>query len=141
MSVHRSLAMKGGGRGHRNVLSRTERIAKLEDEGRWSEEESIFGLPKVRSIKVSAGKKAAKKKGEAAEGAEGVEGVEGAEAAEGAGTIPRRPAVDQLYPLAAQPVVCLSWLGRRLRSHTILRMAIRERPTGRAIQNGAVPPR
>ncbi len=62
MSVHKSLAFKRRGRGHRNVLSREERIVKLEDEGRWTEEGSIFGLPKVRSIKPSAGKKTAKKK-------------------------------------------------------------------------------
>ncbi len=87
MSVHRSLALKRSGGGHRNVLSREERIAKLEDEGRWTEEEgSIFGLPKVRSIKPSAGKKAAKKKDAEAEAVEGVEGApaEGAEGAEGA---------------------------------------------------------
>ena len=86
MSIHRSLALKGGGRGHRNVLSREERIAKLEDEGRWTEEESIFGLAKVRSIKPKAGKKGAKKKGPEDEGAEGAEGApaEGEAAAEGA---------------------------------------------------------
>ena len=81
MSVHRSLSLKGGGRRHRNVLTREERIAKLEDEGRWTEEEnSIFGLPKVRSIKPAAGKKAAKKKGPQEEGAAEGEGA----AAEGA---------------------------------------------------------
>ncbi len=82
MSIHRSLALRGGGKSHRNVLSREERIAKLEDEGRWTEEESIFGLAKVRSIKPKQGKKAAKKKD--AEGAEGAP-AEGEAAAEGAG--------------------------------------------------------
>ena len=62
MSIHRSLALRGSGKGHRNVLSREERIAKLEDEGRWSEERSVFGLPKVRSIKPRTGKKASKQK-------------------------------------------------------------------------------
>ncbi len=70
MSIHPSLSAKGGGKRHRNVLTREERIAKLEDGGRWSEEDSIFGLPKVRSIKPAAGKKTAKKKDEKEEGAE-----------------------------------------------------------------------
>ncbi len=73
MSIHRSLAAGGDRRRHRNVLSREERIAKLEDEGRWDDTASVYGLPKVRSIKPAAGKKKAKKEAE-------VEGV----AAEGA---------------------------------------------------------
>jgi len=84
MSLHKSLlAGRRAGR-HRNVLSREERIAKLEDEGRWDENgSSVFGLPKVRSIKQVAGKKAKKKEEEAAAAAEpGAEGAaEGAEAA------------------------------------------------------------
>ncbi len=85
MSVHKSLSFKRGGSGHRNVLSREERIAKLEDEGRWTEERSVFGLQKVRSIKPSAGKKAAKKKDVVAEAVEGApaEGEAAEAAAEG----------------------------------------------------------
>lgn len=106
MSVHRSLSLKGGGRRHRNVLSRKERIAKLEDEGRWSEDDSIFGLPKVRSIKPTAGKKAAKKKEAEVEGAEvaegaAVEGVPAETAAEGAasgGKGEGRPASEPAAP-------------------------------------------
>ena len=76
MSIHRSLVAEGGSRRHRNVLSREERIAKLEDEGRWDETASVYGLPKVRSIKASTGKKKVKKEEAAVEGA----GVEGAPA-------------------------------------------------------------
>ncbi len=83
MSIHRSLAAKGGSKSHRNVLSREERIAKLEDDGSWTEEESIFGLAKVRSIKPKAGKKAAKKKDAEDEAAEGAP-ADGEAAAEGA---------------------------------------------------------
>ncbi len=71
MSLHSSLlAGRRAGR-HRNVLSREERIAKLEEDGRWNESgSSVFGLPKVRSIKAVAGKKAKKKEEEAAAAAE-----------------------------------------------------------------------
>lgn len=48
---------------HRNVLSRQERIEKLKEEERWTDESAPFGLPKVAHRKVSVGgktKKAAK---------------------------------------------------------------------------------
>ena len=89
MSLHRSLLAGHRTGRHRNVLTREERIAKLEEDGRWDESgSSIFGLPKVRSIKPVAGKKAKKKDDEATAeaGAEGA--VEGAEGAEGAAAAP-----------------------------------------------------
>jgi small basic protein (TIGR04137 family) len=78
MSIHKSLSTKSRLKRHRNVLTRVERLAKLELEGRWTPEEtSVFSLPKVRVIKLK--KVHAKKKkaeDEAVEGAEGdVEGV------------------------------------------------------------------
>ena len=87
MSLHKSLLAGRRAGKHRNVLSREERIAKLEEDGRWDESgSSVFGLAKVRSIKPVAGKKAKKKEEEAAAAAEaGAEGAaEGAEGAEGA---------------------------------------------------------
>ena len=69
MSIHKSLAAGHRDAKHRNVLSREERMAKLEGEGRWDETKSIFGLPKVRSIKVAAVKKAPKVAKAAEEGA------------------------------------------------------------------------
>ena len=72
MSVHRSLSAAGKGRGHRNVLSREERLAKLEEDGRWKDGMSVFGLQKVRSIKPVTGKKSAKKEAKAPAAAEGV---------------------------------------------------------------------
>lgn len=80
MSIHRSLASKGKLAGSRSVLTRLERLAKLEKDGRWSKEQSIFGLPKVRT-KFKTGMK--KKKKEAA--APGAEGATAAGAAPAAG--------------------------------------------------------
>ncbi|MCK4886101.1 MAG: small basic protein [Planctomycetes bacterium] len=57
MSIDRSLKLKGALERHRNVLSRAERIEKLQEEERWTEEESLMGLPKVANRKVSSGKK------------------------------------------------------------------------------------
>lgn len=62
MSVDRSLKIKGALTRHRNVLSRAERIEVLEEEQRWSQEESVFGLPKVAHRKSHAGKKAKEEK-------------------------------------------------------------------------------
>ncbi len=58
MSVDRSLKIKGALRRHRNVLTRAERIEQLKDEERWSEEDSLLGLPKVAHRKSHAGRKA-----------------------------------------------------------------------------------
>jgi small basic protein (TIGR04137 family) len=71
MSIHRSLRFKGKLRRQRNVLTRSERIEKLADEGRWEEGDSIFGLPTTRIVKVKSGKK--KKKEEPAAAATEVE--------------------------------------------------------------------
>ena len=81
MSLHNTLANKSGLRRHRNVLSREERLEKLEADGKWDESKSVLGLPKVRNVKVTTGK--AKKAKEAEEGAEGAEGAEGVESIEG----------------------------------------------------------
>ncbi len=57
MSIDRSLKIKGALERHRNVLSRAERIEKLKEEERWSEEDSLLGLPKVAHRKSHAGRK------------------------------------------------------------------------------------
>lgn len=80
MSIDRSLKIKGALKRHRNVLTRAERIEKLKDEEKWSEEDSLFGLPKVAHRKSHAGRKekAAQAKEAVPEAEAGVE----AEAAE-----------------------------------------------------------
>lgn len=68
MSIHPSLKTKSGALNqHRNVLKRSERIAKLTLEAGYdAEKEGVLGLVKVRSIKPKAGKKPAKKDAAAA---------------------------------------------------------------------------
>lgn len=62
MSIDGSL--KTGGRlvRSRNVLKRFERIEKLKDREKFTDESSPFGLPKVRVFKASVGKKKKKEK-------------------------------------------------------------------------------
>jgi len=77
MSIDRSLKTSSSLSRHRNVLKRAERLAILEDEGRWVEgRDTLLGLPKVGHRKSAAGKKVKKIKtegegeseGDAAEG-------------------------------------------------------------------------
>jgi small basic protein (TIGR04137 family) len=61
MSLDRSLKIKGALSRHRNVLSRGERIKTLTLEERFTDEDSVMGLPKVAHRKAGTGKKEAKK--------------------------------------------------------------------------------
>jgi small basic protein (TIGR04137 family) len=60
MSMDRSLKVKGALARHRNVLSRGERVDALKKEERFTEDNSVMGLPKVSHRKASTGKKEAK---------------------------------------------------------------------------------
>lgn len=63
MSLDSSLKIGGGLAGHRNVLTRAERIAKLQELGEFTEDDSsALGLRKVGNRKVVAGGKTKKKK-------------------------------------------------------------------------------
>jgi small basic protein (TIGR04137 family) len=77
MSIDRSLKVKGALSRHRNVLTRAERILRLKDEEKWTEGDSVLGLPKVAHRKGHAGRKAKVALAKAAEGE-----AETAEAAE-----------------------------------------------------------
>ena len=57
MSIHKSLLGAGKLKRHRNVLTRKERLEILLREDRRQDEDSIFGLPKVRNIMARAKKK------------------------------------------------------------------------------------
>ena len=55
MSIDRSLKVTGALSRHRNVLSRAERLERLKEEERWSDGDSVIGLPKVANRKVGKG--------------------------------------------------------------------------------------
>jgi len=52
MSIDKSLISKSKLVRQRNVLTRPERIKYLMDEGLWDEKKSVYGLPKVKTMKV-----------------------------------------------------------------------------------------
>jgi small basic protein (TIGR04137 family) len=68
MTMDKSLRVRKGASSARGVLTRAERIAKLQEQERWTEGRSPIGLPKVRVQKMAM-KKKKKAKDEAAEGA------------------------------------------------------------------------
>lgn len=72
MTIDKSLKVRSGAIRQRNVLTRAERLEKLVEGDRWKEGGSVFGLPKVRVVKVALKKKAKKEdeEGEEAKAAE-----------------------------------------------------------------------
>lgn len=66
MSIHPSLKVSSAGRKHRSVLKRFERLSILKEKGLLKEEDSVFGMPKLKIIKIKVKKeKAAEKPAEA----------------------------------------------------------------------------
>jgi small basic protein (TIGR04137 family) len=66
--MDKSLRIRRGLVGNRSVLSRDERIARLQQSDRWQEGNSPLGLPKVRVYKLTMKKKKKRKEEEGAEG-------------------------------------------------------------------------
>ncbi|ODS33005.1 MAG: hypothetical protein SCARUB_01882 [Candidatus Scalindua rubra] len=64
MSIDKSLVTKGKLVRHRSVLTRAERIKHLVNEGKWEEGRTVFGLPKVKTIRMKKKAKATKEKTE-----------------------------------------------------------------------------
>jgi small basic protein (TIGR04137 family) len=69
MSIDKSLRRKNSLERSRNVLTRGERIKVLQDEERWKEGRSPYGLPKVRVLKMAKKAKKAAKEEKTEEGA------------------------------------------------------------------------
>jgi len=74
MTIDKSLKVRSGMIRTRNVLTRAERIAKLQETERWKEGDSVLGLPKVRVQKLALKRKKKVKKAEEEEGEEAAAG-------------------------------------------------------------------
>ncbi|MBI4115207.1 MAG: small basic protein [Candidatus Omnitrophica bacterium] len=61
MSQHSSLRFDPTRTKHRNVLKRHERIHRLQEAEKWNDRNSVFGLPKVKSLKIKMKKVKAEK--------------------------------------------------------------------------------
>ena len=85
MSIDKSLRMKGKLVRPRNVFTRIERIKILKDEGKWEPSMSVFGIPKVKSVKIKRKGKSEKKAAKAEAAAEATTAVATPAAAPAAG--------------------------------------------------------
>jgi small basic protein (TIGR04137 family) len=68
MTMDKSLRTRAGLVRSRSVLSRAERITRLQSSDRWQDGQSPLGLPKVRVYKLSMKKKKKRKEDEEGEG-------------------------------------------------------------------------
>jgi small basic protein (TIGR04137 family) len=66
MSIDKSLKRKGGMGRTRCVMTRAERIEKMMENGTYNADQSPFGIPKTRVVKVVLRKKAKKEATDAA---------------------------------------------------------------------------
>jgi small basic protein (TIGR04137 family) len=91
MSIHSSLRGVSTLKGERSVLTRIERLAALKKEGKFTDERSVYGLPKVRThFKVAGAKKKAKE-------------ATGDKAAAPGAAVPGAPAAPAAPAAAAKP--------------------------------------
>jgi len=52
MSIHPSLSASEKYKKQRSVLKRTERLKILMEKGEWKEGDSVYGLPKIKTIRM-----------------------------------------------------------------------------------------
>jgi small basic protein (TIGR04137 family) len=90
MSIHPSLAISEKDKKQRSVLKRTERLKTMAEKGQWKEGDKVYGLPKIKAVRI-------KIKKEKVEKAETVAAV----TAEGASASPAPGAEPKEQPAAA----------------------------------------
>jgi small basic protein (TIGR04137 family) len=66
MSIHPSLSSASKGKQQRTVLKRAERVKQLMKEGKWTDSSKMFGLPKLKIVRLKVKKEKAAEKPEAA---------------------------------------------------------------------------
>ena len=71
MSIHPSLAISGSDKKQRSVLKRTERIRMMLEKGQWKEGDKVYGLPKIKTVRIKIKKEKAEKTAETATGVSG----------------------------------------------------------------------
>jgi small basic protein (TIGR04137 family) len=92
MTMDKSLRVRAGMIRARNVLTRDERIQRLQAADRWNDDSSPFGLAKVRVYKLALKQKKKKKKEEEGEGEAAADTTAGKTGAKPAGKAPAKPA-------------------------------------------------
>jgi len=81
MSVHPSLTISEKDKKTRSVLKRTERIRHMQEKGSWKEGNPVYGLPKLKTLRIKLKKEKVEKAETPAEGAAAAAPAAGAKAA------------------------------------------------------------
>lgn len=61
MSMDKSLKKAGGLTRQRNVLTRPERLALLQEDDKWAPEKGVYNLPKTKSRRLAPGQSGPKR--------------------------------------------------------------------------------
>lgn len=61
MSIDKSLKKGGGLSGSRNVLTRPERLALLQEDEKWQPEKGVYNLPKTKYRRLAPGQSGPKR--------------------------------------------------------------------------------
>ncbi len=61
MSIHPSLRSTDKNKKQRSVLKRTERLKTMLEKKLWKEGDDVFGLPKIKTIRITIKKEKAEK--------------------------------------------------------------------------------
>jgi len=64
MSLDKSLRKAGGLSRQRNVLTRPERLALLQEDEKWTPEAGVYNLPKTKSRRLAPGQTGPKRPSE-----------------------------------------------------------------------------
>jgi len=61
MSIHPSLTISEKDKKVRSVLKRTERIRQMQEKGNWKEGNEVYGLPKLKTLRIKIKKEKVEK--------------------------------------------------------------------------------
>jgi len=69
MSIHPSLTISEKDKKTRSVLKRIERIRQMQEKGSWKQGDSVYGLPKIKTLRIKIKKEKVEKAATTEEGA------------------------------------------------------------------------
>ena len=61
MSIHPSLTISEKDKKARSVLKRIERIRMMQEKGNWKQGDCVYGLPKIKSLRIKIKKEKVEK--------------------------------------------------------------------------------
>ena len=61
MSIHPSLSSSEEDKKQRSVLKRTERLRSMMEKGNWKEGDNVYGLPKIKTVRIKIKKEKVEK--------------------------------------------------------------------------------